>query len=178
TVGGFVSASLGNTAEMVFSVQALRANQLRIVQISILGSILSNLLLVLGTAFLAGGLFSGKKQQSFRSESAVASTSLLLLSCLSLGAPTPIASYADVEDCDVLTISRIISVFMLIIYVQLMVFQFKTHSYLFFKPDQNEGQDLPHDHDGVERDGAPGSRIRFGAAIVGLLLVTGLIAIF
>lgn len=35
---------------------------------SILGSILSNLLLVLGTAFFAGGLFSGKKKQSFSSE--------------------------------------------------------------------------------------------------------------
>lgn len=44
--------------------------------------------------------------------------SLLLLSCLGLGAPTPIASYAAVEDVDVLLMSRIVSIFMLLLYLQ------------------------------------------------------------
>ncbi|CAM9315387.1 unnamed protein product [Discosporangium mesarthrocarpum] len=66
-MGGLINASFGNAPELVFSIQALRANQLRVVQASLMGSILSNLLLVLGSSFFFGGIFSGKKQQYFNS---------------------------------------------------------------------------------------------------------------
>jgi calcium/proton exchanger cax len=52
--------------------------QIRVVQASLMGSILSNLLLVLGSAFFAGGLFSGKLEQKFNPVSAGANTSLLM----------------------------------------------------------------------------------------------------
>lgn len=58
-----------------------------------------------------------------------------------------------------------------------MVFQFKTHSFLFCKAEDEEDQGRPHDHDGDEGD-APGSRVHLGAAIMGLIVVTSLIAIF
>ena len=55
TLGGLLNATFGNVTELIVSLFALFRNMLRIVQVSLLGSILSNLLLVLGCAFFAGG---------------------------------------------------------------------------------------------------------------------------
>ncbi|CAM9185513.1 unnamed protein product [Phaeothamnion confervicola] len=134
TAGGLMNASFGNAPELVFSLQALRANELRVVQASLLGSILSNLLLVLGSSFLAGGLFSGKKLQRYNATSAVANTSLLMVSSLALLLPTPIAVYYEASNADVLLVSRVASIFLLLMYFQLLAFQFKTHKFLFDGP--------------------------------------------
>lgn len=56
TLGALLNVTVGNTAELMIFFVALAKNQIRIVQASLLGSILANLLLVLGTAFLVGGL--------------------------------------------------------------------------------------------------------------------------
>jgi Ca2+:H+ antiporter len=58
--------------------------QIRVVQASLVGSILSNLLLVLGSAFFAGGVWSGRKEQHYNQVSASANTSLLLRECCTL----------------------------------------------------------------------------------------------
>ena len=55
TLGGLLNATFGNVTELIVSLFALRAGMLRIVQVSLLGSILSNMLLVLGCAFFFGG---------------------------------------------------------------------------------------------------------------------------
>eukprot|EP00965_Chrysotila_dentata_P217429 6189985-Pleurochrysis_carterae.AAC.2 len=55
TLGGLLNATFGNVTELIVSLFALQRGMLRIVQVSLLGSILSNLLLVLGCAFFAGG---------------------------------------------------------------------------------------------------------------------------
>ncbi|CAI7774986.1 unnamed protein product [Closterium sp. NIES-54] len=55
-VGGLLNATFGNATELIISVFALRNGMIRVVQLSLLGSILSNMLLVLGCAFYAGGL--------------------------------------------------------------------------------------------------------------------------
>jgi Ca2+:H+ antiporter len=64
-VGGLLNATFGNTTEMIICVFALRNNMVRVVQLSLLGSILSNMLLVLGCAFLSGGIANSKKEQKF-----------------------------------------------------------------------------------------------------------------
>lgn len=56
TVGGLLNATFGNATELIISLFALREGLLRVVQMSLLGSILSNMLLVLGCAFFFGGL--------------------------------------------------------------------------------------------------------------------------
>lgn len=56
TLGALLNVTVGNTAELMIFFVALAKNQIRIVQASLLGSVLANLLLVLGTAFLTGGL--------------------------------------------------------------------------------------------------------------------------
>ena len=65
TVGGLLNATFGNATELIISIHALRSGKLRVVQQSLLGSILSNLLLVLGCAFFSGGVTCGKTEQNF-----------------------------------------------------------------------------------------------------------------
>jgi Ca2+:H+ antiporter len=60
-----LNATFGNATEMIISIYALKNGMIRVVQQSLLGSILSNMLLVLGCAFFAGGLTHPHKDQIF-----------------------------------------------------------------------------------------------------------------
>src|SRR5215213_8089536 len=82
TVGGLINATLGNFAELVIAALALRAGLVDLVKASITGSILGNLLLVLGAAQLAGGL--RYKAQSFNPNLANMSSTLLMVATLGL----------------------------------------------------------------------------------------------
>lgn len=64
-VGGLLNATFGNATELIISIYALRNGMIRVVQQSLLGSILSNMLLVLGCAFFCGGLVITKREQVF-----------------------------------------------------------------------------------------------------------------
>jgi Ca2+:H+ antiporter len=119
---------MGNAVEVVVALQALYANQFRVVQASLLGSVLSNMLLVLGCCFFFGGL--RHKEQTFNTTSAVANMSLLLLTSLALVLPTPLAA-AKGDEGDVLMVSRFAGVCLLFMYLQLLWFQLQSHAYLF-----------------------------------------------
>lgn len=64
-VGGLLNATFGNATELIICIFAMRSNMVRVVQLSLLGSILSNMLLVLGSAFFVGGIANSKKEQKF-----------------------------------------------------------------------------------------------------------------
>lgn len=64
-VGGLLNATFGNATEMIISIYALKNGMIRVVQQSLLGSILSNMLLVLGCAFFTGGLIHHQRVQHF-----------------------------------------------------------------------------------------------------------------
>ncbi|KAK1287144.1 Vacuolar cation/proton exchanger 5 [Acorus calamus] len=64
-IGGLLNATFGNMTELIISIYALKHGMLRVVQQSLLGSILSNMLLVLGCAFFCGGITYVKKDQVF-----------------------------------------------------------------------------------------------------------------
>lgn len=85
TLGGLLNATFGNAVEAIVGIVALSQNQLRIVQTSMLGSILSNILLVLGCSFIAAGCKF--KESKFQATAAQASASLMLLSCIALVIP-------------------------------------------------------------------------------------------
>lgn len=74
--------------EMVIGVQALVHNEIRVVQSSLLGSVLSNLLFVMGCCFLFGGI--KHQEQKFNSTASVANLSLLFLATIALVVPTPV----------------------------------------------------------------------------------------
>ena len=64
-VGGLLNATFGNATEMIVSLFALQNGLTRVVQLSLLGSILSNMLLVLGCAFFSGGIAHINSDQKF-----------------------------------------------------------------------------------------------------------------
>lgn len=64
-VGGLMNATCGNATEMIIAILAVGQRKMRIVKLSLLGSILSNLLFVLGTSLFFGGLSNLRKHQSF-----------------------------------------------------------------------------------------------------------------
>lgn len=129
TIGGLINATFGNAVEIVVAIQALLANEIRVVQSSMLGSIFSNLLLVLGGCFLFGGFYH--KEQRFNSIAASANMGLLTLSSIALILPTPFAEYYELHDEHVLLVSRVSAIFLMFMYIQLLVFQLKTHAHVF-----------------------------------------------
>ncbi len=115
TIGGLLNATFGNATEMIVCIFAIRSGLLRIVQLSLLGSVLSNLLLVLGTAFLLGGL--RYKVQTFSVDSVKANTSLLMLGMITLLLPTLLdTTNSMLDNQDSLRLSRFCSVVLLVVY--------------------------------------------------------------
>ena len=192
TIGGLINATFGNAVEVVVALQALLAKEIRVVQSSMLGSIFSNLLLVLGGSFFFGGL--KYKEQTFNTTAATASMALLALSGIALVLPTPFASYYELHDQDVLLVSRISAVFLLFMYIQLLIFQLKTHADLFEdssdgsndesstnEPQENTTTTARSDVDALEETSAHDlelASIPFWAACVGLLIATLLVTVF
>lgn len=111
---------------------------LRVVQLSLLGSILSNMLLVLGCAFFFGGI--KYSAQTFHKEGVFASSGLLLLGVLGLMLPNLLhATHTELHGTDDdVSLSRFISVILLIIYGAYLAFQLYTHKHLY---DEEEGDD-------------------------------------
>ena len=122
TIGGLLNATFGNVTEMIVSLFAIRNGLLRVVQLSLLGSVLFNLLLVLGCAFLLGGF--RYKEQHFSADTVRANTSLLMLGMITLLLPAMLdITNTQLHDDDSLTLSRVCSIILLIVYVGFLVFQ-------------------------------------------------------
>jgi Ca2+:H+ antiporter len=85
-VGGLLNATLGNAAELIISVVAIREGLLELVKASITGSILGNLLFVLGMSMLLGGIRHG--EQTFDRQRASADSILLMLAVTALAIPS------------------------------------------------------------------------------------------
>lgn len=89
TLGALLNVSFGNAVELIIFIIALVKDEIRIVQASLLGSILANLLLILGMAFLLGGL--RYREQVYNSTVTQMSACLLSLSVMSLLLPVSIS---------------------------------------------------------------------------------------
>lgn len=142
TLGGLLNATFGNATEVIISAIALAGAKppdfmlLRIVQVSLLGSILSNCLLVLGCAFLLGGIkFT---VQRFNRPAAVTNCAMLLVSCMTLLFPDVMENSHDISECRMLGMSRMVSVIMLFVYGAYLYFQLKTHTFLFEDEEEEE----------------------------------------
>lgn len=137
TIGGLLNATLGNAVELIVSIIALRRGQVRIVQASMLGSLLSNLLLVLGFCFLFGGY--NRCQQKFNQTAAQTMNSLMSISCASLLIPAAFkATIPETTDeknyiikNKLLKLSRSTSLVLLAVYVLFLYFQMYTHNQMF-----------------------------------------------
>ncbi|KAG0786610.1 hypothetical protein G6F21_008474 [Rhizopus arrhizus] len=139
-IGGLLNATFGNAVELIISIISLTQNLVVVVQASMLGSILSNLLLVLGMCFWGGGYYH--KTQHFNKTVAQTSASLLFISVASLLIPA--SFYGSITSAQsesasaladgILKISRATSIIMLVLYFSYIFFQLKTHKHLFLGP--------------------------------------------
>jgi Ca2+:H+ antiporter len=95
--GGFLNATFGNAAELIIAVVALRNDHVELVKASITGSIVGNLLLVLGLSFFAGGL--GRRSQKFHRTSANNMSAMLFLGVVALVMPAvfDLALYGNLQ---------------------------------------------------------------------------------
>ncbi|SCV69525.1 BQ2448_2545 [Microbotryum intermedium] len=157
TLGGLMNATFGNAVEAIVGILALTKGELRIVQTSMLGSILSNILLVLGCSFLAAGYKF--KESNFQVTAAQASSSLMVLGTTTLVIPAAyhvsrkevngdafagmLATARDkTNDLNgLLTISRGTAIILLVCYGFYLFFQLKTHAYLFEDPQAHEEEE-------------------------------------
>ncbi|KAI3322902.1 Calcium/proton exchanger [Xylariaceae sp. AK1471] len=134
-LGGLINATFGNAVELIVAIIALTRNQTTVVQTSLVGSILSNLLLVLGLCFFCGGF--NRPEQYFNTALAQTASSLLALSVASLVLPT-IFSYApafyvnnSASSLPLHALSQLshgVAVILLLVYLSYLFFQLKTHS--------------------------------------------------
>lgn len=132
--------------EVIVSILALVQGQVLIVQTSLIGSILSNLLLVLGMCFFFGGI--NRVEQFFNVTVAQTAASLLALAIGSLIIPTSFHLWAigdqKAKDNEVTALSRGVSVLLLIVYGAYLFFQLKTHTDMYNEPSKKVGKRRTH----------------------------------
>ncbi|CAK9139947.1 unnamed protein product [Ilex paraguariensis] len=172
TVGGLLNATFGNTTELLIAILALIKQKVDVVKYSLLGSILSNLLLVLGTSLFCGGIVNLSKEQKFERKQSDVNSLLLLMALLCQSLPLMfqyVGKSSIATDEATLLFSRVTSIVMLIAYLAYLVFQLWTHRQLFDAPEED---DVNNDEVSEE---AP--VIGFWSGFVWLALMTALTAL-
>jgi Ca2+:H+ antiporter len=130
TLGGLLNATLGNLAELIIAVIALRAGLLELVKASITGSILGNLLLVLGAAQLAGGL--KHRTQRFSVALAGLSISLLVIAVIGLVIPALYnATHVDPTRAFTRRVSEGVAALLIVGYALSLIYSMGTHRSVF-----------------------------------------------
>ncbi|XP_021909863.1 vacuolar cation/proton exchanger 3-like [Carica papaya] len=148
TVGGLLNATCGNATELIISLFALYQNKIYVLKYSLLGSIISNLLLVLGTSLLCGGLANLKKQQTYDRKQADVNSLLLLLGLLCHMLPLMFKYAVGGGESSFsaesrLNLSRASSIVMLLAYLAYIFFQLKTHRQFFESQQEDEDEEKP-----------------------------------
>lgn len=137
-IGGFLNATFGNATELIIAFFAMKAGLFDVVKASIAGSVIGNILLVLGLSMLVGGL--KYKTQYFNQKVIDVTASMLLFAVIGLVIP---AIFTYTVDTDLLTtryegLSVVVAVIMLLIYVLSLVFSFYSHKDLYATEAEEE----------------------------------------
>lgn len=138
-IGGFLNGTFGNATELIISFFALKEGLFDVVKSSIAGSVIGNILLVLGASMLAGGL--KHKTQTFNKRVVEVSSSMLLFAVVGLCVP---ALFTHTVDPTLLNtryegLSIIVAIVMLSIYILSLIFSFFTHKDIYTVSNQEEG---------------------------------------
>lgn len=129
-LGGFLNATFGNATELIIGIFALKAGLVEVVKASITGSIISNLLLVLGAAIMVGGV--KYKTQKFNKTAVMASGSTLILASIALVMPAIFFQTAIVEGGGVVQkLSIFVSMLVIFVYLAYLLFVLRTHKHLY-----------------------------------------------
>lgn len=144
TAGGLLNATLGNLAELIIGTLALRAGLVDLVKASITGSVLGNLLLVLGAAQLAGGL--RHHRQTFSRQLAGMNVALLVIAALGLIIPALFhAAHPDPARAATVRMSEFVAMLLIIGYGLSLVYSMGTHRGAF-APEPGPASDAAAAH--------------------------------
>lgn len=150
-IGGLLNVTFGNAPELIIALFALQKGLHEVVKASLTGSVIGNILLVLGASMFVGGL--GRERQTFNHTAASAQSSMLLLAAVALvmpaifegingsGLPNPGAERV-VYDSDVEKLSLIVALVLIVSYGAGLVFSLKTHRDLFNPPHEIDEADV------------------------------------
>jgi len=129
-LGGLLNATFGNATELIIALVALNAGLIDVVKASITGSIIGNLLLVMGFSMLLGGL--KYKEQTFQPIVARVNASSLNLAVIAMLLPTAVDyTSTGIDDAAVQKLSIAVSIVLIGVYGLTLLFSMKTHTYLY-----------------------------------------------
>jgi Ca2+:H+ antiporter len=129
-LGGLLNATFGNATELIIALVALNAGLVNVVKATITGSIIGNLLLVMGFAMLLGGL--RYKEQEFQPILARVNASAMNLAVVAILLPTAMdATSVGLSEVTIQRLSVAVALVLILVYGLSLLFSMKTHSYLF-----------------------------------------------
>ncbi len=138
-VGGLLNATFGNAAELIIALLAISRGLVDLVKASIAGSIIGNLLFVLGLSMFLGGL--KYKEQKLSAHLGAMNSTMLMIALMSLMVPSmfhfiPAEHWGDDER----SLSVAVAALLIVLYLLSMVFSLKTHEYLFRGSAKQHGE--------------------------------------
>ena len=140
-LGGLLNATLGNLAELIIALSALRAGQYTLVKASIAGPIVTNTLFILGASFFLGGL--KHHEQEYNRVGARLQSSLLFLAIVALLVPSAISQADAAGVAFTHKLSLGLAVLLMVAYGLSMLFSLKTHRELFASAAHDEAGEEP-----------------------------------
>jgi Ca2+:H+ antiporter len=143
-LGGLLNATFGNAAELIIAIVALQAGKIQVVKASLTGSIIGNILLVLGASFLAGGI--RHKVQKFNPIGMASQTATLSIAAIALIVPTAFhaAGVGRVTQEVEWALSLAISLVLFLVYFLSLIFSLRTHTMLFNTEEISDPGEDPH----------------------------------
>lgn len=141
-LGGLLNATFGNATELILALIALKEGLIGVVKATIAGSIISNLLLVVGFSMLFGGI--RYKKQEFQAVPARLNASSMNLAVVAILLPTAVQyTSTGIEEQTLQNLSVAVAIVLIIVYVLSIIFSMKTHAYLYdLGMVEMEGKDL------------------------------------
>ncbi len=129
TIGGLLNATFGNATELIIALVALNAGLVEVVKASLTGSIIGNLLLVMGLSMFLGGLRF--KEQTFQPVVARSNASAMNLAVIAILLPTAVNYTSQgISESTMQTLSGWVAVVLILVYGLTLLFSMKTHAYL------------------------------------------------
>lgn len=157
SLGGLLNATFGNATELIIALVALNAGLVDVVKASLTGSIISNLLLVMGFAMLLGGL--RYKEQEFQSVVARVNASSMNLAVIALLLPTAVDYTSDgIDEATIQTLSVAVAVVLILVYGLSLLFSMQTHTYLYevgIAESENEDRTAETLAEGLTEEASP-----------------------
>ncbi|MGI0482270.1 calcium/proton exchanger [Geminocystis sp. CENA526] len=145
-LGGLMNATFGNATELILAFIALKSGLVQVVKATLSGSIIGNLLLVMGFAMFLGGL--RYKEQNFQPTAARLNASSMNLAVIALLLPTAVQyTSTGLTDNTIQTLSIGVSIVLISVYLLTLLFSMKTHSYLYdvgMAENETEEEETPH----------------------------------